>query len=169
MSFIDEITEAIQEEDATFDGDYSSPPNVLWDGINAMKRYAWEEAITAQIAENSTDAVDLTGTISSGAVSTGSDSDWGLDHFKTNFRATLLNGGALFPYKSTLSDYEKYIVINNTNIHRFTHVFDDFFEVTKDATPYYGAAYFFGPSSTDGITSTNSGDAVISTYSYPGE
>ena len=41
MSFIDEITEAIQEEDATFDGDYSSPPNVSWAVINAMKRYAW--------------------------------------------------------------------------------------------------------------------------------
>tara|TARA_Y100000361_G_scaffold61449_2_gene53918 strand:- start:2707 stop:3198 length:492 start_codon:yes stop_codon:yes gene_type:complete len=162
MAFIDDITDAIQDVDTGFSGNYGAT------NINTMKREGWDDAIAAQISENSSHVTSST--ISNGAIASGSDSDWGLNHFKTNFKAVLLNGTTLFPYKATLTGNKKYMVIVNTNIHRFTDTSDAYFDATYDAVPHYCAAYFFN---TKGQTSNrdlalSNGSNIVQNYNYPG-
>lgn len=159
MAFpLDDITGIIQQYDNSFSGDYSSI------NVDAMKRAAWLTACNSVETEepNKVDSI----TISNGAIS-GTDSDWGLDHFKPNFRATLLNGTSLVPYKSTKEGFKKYIVINNTKIHKFT-TNSNAFEAAKGAVKYYGAANYFNQVSdnTNEVNSTGAGNNYVNNYNY---
>ena len=158
---LSDITAAIVLVDATFDQNYGVTD------INAMKRAGWEEAIAAQIAENPAHVTSAT--ISGGAVSSGTNNDWGLDHFKPRLRAVLLNETTLLPYKATLADFKKYMVIVNANIHRFTDTSDSYFDVTHEAAPHFCAAYYFDTKGQDDNhdTATENGNDQIEEGDYP--
>lgn len=162
MSLLSDISDAILDVDSEWDGDYGTT------NINTMKREGWEDAVAKQINENPTKVTSST--ISSGSVASGTDSDWGLDHFRSGFKTTLLNGTTLFPYKATLSGYIKYMVIINANIHRFNDSSSAWFDGTHSAVPDFCAAYFFG---TKGDTDNQdaaiaNGNNAITGYNYSG-
>jgi|GEM_PF-6338890 len=136
MAYIDDITAQIQIEDSNFAGDYGSTD------IVAMKKYGWEEAMKALQTDQSAGTVTDTN-ISSGAVTSGSNSDWGLDIFKTNMRAAMLNGNALFPYRCHTVFKKKYILVSNSKVYKINTTTPSLFNVVKNASKCYGAANFF--------------------------
>ena len=162
MSFLSDISDAILEVDTGWNGDYGVTD------INAMKRSGWSDGVAKQIAENASDVTSST--ISGGSVASGTDSDWGLNHFKTDFKSALLAGTTLFPYKGEHPGFVKYMVIINANIHRFTDSDSAWFDATHQSVPDYCAAYFFDTKgeSTNHDIATDNGDDVITGFTYPG-
>tara|TARA_R100000781_G_C4045256_1_gene115452 strand:- start:313 stop:795 length:483 start_codon:yes stop_codon:yes gene_type:complete len=156
--FIGAVTTYIQTINSNFDGDYSGIDRV------ALAKYAWGESC-AKVNEEHPSKVD-TNTIANNALSSGTASDWGLDHFKSNLQTTILRGGSLVPYRGNNSTHTKFVVFNNTNIHKFDSAAS--FDLAKDSTKFYGAAYYFGQvgESSNESTAETAGDNYVTNYTF---
>lgn len=159
MAYIDDITSQVQIEDTNFSGDYGSTD------IVAMKKYGWEEAFKELQSDQATGVVTDTN-ISNGAVTSGTNADWGLDVFHTNIRNVLLNGSSLFPYKCDTNFKKLYILVCNGKIYKINQTSDALFNVAKNARKCYGAANFFTQNSStysgnQAVNRTNAGNNII--------
>lgn len=159
MAYIDDITAQIQIEDSNFSGNYGSTD------IVAMKKYGWEEAFKEIQTDQAAGVVTDTN-ISNGAVTSGTNADWGLDIFPTNLRNAILNGSALFPYKCHTNFKKKYILVANNKIYKINSTSATLFNVAKNARKCYGASNFFTQNSNtytgnQAANRTSAGDTIV--------
>ena len=159
MAYIDDITAQIQIEDSNFSGDYSGTD------IVAMKKYGWEEAFK-EIQNDQSSGVVTDTNISNGAIVSGTNADWGLDIFKPNVRAALLNGNALFPYKCHTNFKKLYILVVSGKVYKINTNTENLFNVAKNARKCYGAANFFTQNSStytgnQAANRTNAGNTIV--------
>ena len=136
MAYIDDITSQVQIEDTNFSGNYGST------NIVTMKKYGWEESFKELQNDQSSGTVTDTN-ISNGAITSGTNADWGLDIFPTNIRAALLNGNALFPYRCHTNFKKLYILVVDGKIYKINTTTDTLFNVAKNASKCYGASNYF--------------------------
>lgn len=151
MALLDDISTAIKIDNSSFDDDFSGT-NIL-----AMKKYAWEEAAKKVKAEANTGIV-VEGDISSGSVTTGNNSDWGLDLFNSSIRSSLLNGNTLFPYFCNTSFKKKYVLFVGTKVYKFSEATASHFNTAKAVVPDFAANHFF----TNDTNFSNSSNATSS-------
>ena len=124
-------------------------------------RSAWDVGCTYADSEDPDEVVE--GVISGGAITTEDDAYWGMDHFTADFKDTLLNGTALFPYNGVFSDSvdngasndsrSRIFVVSNEKIFKFTSVPSNYFASVREAVHNFMAAEYF-----DETTGTQSGN-----------
>ena len=133
---------------------------------NTWAKAAWRAACEYAVAEDPADVEEEN--ISSGAVDSGTDAYWGLDHFDSDFKTTLLQGTTLFPYYGIIpkphasegSDSRSRIFVITTNkIFKFNPASVVYFNSVKDAIKHYITAEFFTARDNPG-DSTYSSNAV---------
>ena len=158
-TFLEKVTSRIQSYDNSFSGDYGSVDK------KAMKKDGWKRS--SQYTDSVYPVAVAHTTISAGSVDSGTNSDWGLDHFKTNLRKAILGADSLVPYKCTKSGFEKYVVFVKNNIFKFNTVNDAYFDMTHGAAEYFSARYYFDEISdtTNRDLAQADGESYIDNYS----
>tara|TARA_R100000231_G_scaffold96154_1_gene71987 strand:+ start:7947 stop:8426 length:480 start_codon:yes stop_codon:yes gene_type:complete len=131
---------------------------------NTMVDSAWEDTCDAVSGESNL----ITSRNTSGTWSAQDEDDYAIDHFKTGIQNIIKAGRATFPYRSTLSGKERYIVYTNNKVYKFPANNVNYFNSTLANIEYYGAAAYFSSvsQSTNQATATNTGNAAVANYNY---
>jgi hypothetical protein len=157
MAFIDDINTSINQE-VSFNGTYPSGFNII-----DMKKSGWKES--ADYLESQSSANVDTNTIASNALASGTEAEWGLNFFKPNVKAALLRGNSLLPFQSKLTNYEKYILIVNSNIYKFNSNTESYFNAVKAGAADFAAAYYlenqYGSGNSYSTSRVNAGQAQV--------
>lgn len=140
------VLASVHEDDDTVTFSDSDNANVY----NTWGKAGWKAVCDHAKSEDPTKVTE--GTISAGAVDSGTDADWGLNHFSSDMKATLLNGNALFPYFGMIPKRDesppydsrsRIFVITTNKIFKFDTNSFVYFNGAKDAVKHYIAAEYW--------------------------
>ena len=127
---------------------------------------AWLVSCNYAMSEDPTKVED--GTISAGAITTEDDAYWGMNHFSSDIKATLLNGNALFPYYGMIPEpgstppYDsrsRIIVITTNKIFKFDTDSFVYLNGAKDAIKHFIAAEYWTANGNSTYSDNRSDDA----------
>tara|TARA_B100000945_G_scaffold315965_2_gene316044 strand:+ start:221 stop:709 length:489 start_codon:yes stop_codon:yes gene_type:complete len=136
------------------------------DITDAMKSDGWENA--AEYVKTDNPTILITSKDPTTTWTSQDEETYALDHFTDGIRAIIKAGKAVIPYKSTLTDYTKYVIITRNKVYNFPTNNVNYWNAVQGAVKYYGASSYFASisESTNATTCTNSGNSFINSYNY---